>query len=223
MFHVKPSLLFLLLLPLAAASQHFSTSTIEVKPLPVFPEKNAAIVDYIRSFPETKSLTADEFDWFYWTNYSRTQPRNFYDSVVAPVLKTFPNLQSSYSSSLRRDLYQAEPLEMIRPNRQLAKVAQGHANNLRESRSGPSHSSPSGETFQARMTAANVKNCAGENISFGPSNTVLALVFLYIDEGLPEVGHRKSLLNPSYKQMGIGISTYPNNNYMVVQDFSCDQ
>ncbi len=68
-----------------------------------------------------------------------------------------------------------------------------------------------------------VKRCAGENISFGPDNAVLMLVLLYIDEGVPDLGHRKTLLNPSFVEMGIGVGAYPDNKVMVVQDFACDQ
>jgi uncharacterized protein YkwD len=73
------------------------------------------------------------------------------------------------------------------------------------------------------MKSISIKRCAGENISFGPANTVLMLVLLYIDEGVPDLGHRKTLLNASFVEMGIGIGAYPEGKYMVVQTFSCDQ
>jgi uncharacterized protein YkwD len=46
---------------------------------------------------------------------------------------------------------------------------------------------------------------------------------LYVDEGVPDLGHRKTLLNPSFVEMGIGVGHYPENKVMVVQDFACDQ
>jgi uncharacterized protein YkwD len=102
-------------------------------------------------------------------------------------------------------------------------MAQQHANSLASKKASPSHTSTDGKTFRQRMEKANVKRCAGENISFGPPNVVLALVLLFLDQGVPDLGHRKSLLNSSYTEMGIGIASYPNNTFMVVQDFSCDQ
>jgi hypothetical protein len=223
LFHVKQLLLIILLLPAISWAQHFSTSTIQLKPMPNMPLRQAGIEAYLKATPGFNSLSPEAKDWFYWTNYSRVNPREFYDSVVVPVLKTFPNLQSSYTNSLKRDLYAATPLEMVHPSALLAKLAQTHADELRASKSTPSHTSPSGITFQTRMTNANVKNCAGENISYGPLNTVLALVFLYIDQGIPDMGHRKTLMSSAYTQMGVGISVYPDGSYMVVQDFSCNQ
>jgi uncharacterized protein YkwD len=87
----------------------------------------------------------------------------------------------------------------------------------------PSHTSPSGSTFQSRMEAAGIKKCAGENISFGPGNTIMMLTLLYIDEGVPDFGHRKTLLDPSFTEMGIGVGVFPDKKLMVVQDFACNQ
>lgn len=51
----------------------------------------------------------------------------------------------------------------------------------------------------------------------------MMLVLLYIDQGVPALGHRTALLNPSFTEMGIGISSYPAKNVIVVQDFACKQ
>jgi uncharacterized protein YkwD len=94
---------------------------------------------------------------------------------------------------------------------------------LASKKANPSHTSPNGSTFQDRAEKALIQRCAGENISFGPQNAVLGLVLLYIDQGVPGAGHRLSLLSPSFTEMGIGVSPYPNNYYMVIQDFACTQ
>jgi hypothetical protein len=222
-FHVKQLLLSLFLLPVFSSAQHFSISTIEVKPFQIMPLKANEIEQTLAQSPLYSTLSGEQKEWFYWTNYSRLQPKAFWDSVVTPILKNYPTLNTDYSASLKRDLYKIEPLPMLLPNKQLVDLAAGHANDLAKKKSNPSHNSANGETFQQRMEKAGIKRCAAENMSFGPSNAVLALVLLYIDERLPDLGHRKNLLNPSFKMMGIGISSYPNNIFMVVQDLACDQ
>jgi hypothetical protein len=217
---VKPFLLLFLLFPVITFSQHFGRITLEVKDLPATPAKDVAIETYVNSFPESKALTADQKSWFYWTNYSRSNPQRFWDSVVLPLIKVYPQFQNSYSASLKRDLYNAKPLPLLKPNRTLAAIAQQHASALADVKSDPSHTSPDGQSFQQRMQKAGLR-CVGENISFGPSNGVLGLVLLYLDQGVPDLGHRTSLLNPSYTEMGIGISSYPNKMYMIIQDFGC--
>ena len=198
-------------------------STIEVKPFPEMPATVAEIELSLARSPMYQQLSPSQKEWFYWTNYSRLKPRAFWDSVVVPVLKTYTNLNTDYSSSLKKDLYSTEPLSLLLPHEGLMKLADGHANDLARKKANPSHTSTNGETFQYRMTKAGIKSCAAENMSFGPANTVLALVLLYIDEKLPDLGHRKNLLNPSFRIMGVGVSKYPGDMVMVVQDFACDQ
>jgi hypothetical protein len=217
---VKPFLFLLLLIPVCSFPQHFGRTTIEIKTLPAAPVKDAKIEAFIESFPESKSLSADQKSWFYWTNYSRNHPQSFWDSVVVPLLQVYPQFQNSNSVSLKRDLYNANSLPMLKPNSRLVLIAQRQATALANAKSDPSHSSPDGQTFQQRMQQAGLR-CVGENISFGSSNVLLGLVLLYLDQGVPDLGHRTSLLNPLYTQMGIGISVYPNKLYMVIQDFGC--
>ncbi|MDQ6815557.1 MAG: CAP domain-containing protein [Bacteroidota bacterium] len=220
MFHVKPLLFFFLVLPLGLYAQRIGTTTLETKALPKQPEIINSIEAYVNDFPE---LDARQREWFYWTNYSRSDPRRFWDSAIAPLIKVYPQLSNSYTKSLKDDLYKSSILPMVKSNRDLAKIAQAHSSSLAVKNEGPSHTSPVGVTFEARMKSINIKRCGGENISFGPPNTLLMLVLLYIDEGVPDLGHRKSLLNSSFLEMGIGVSAYPDNKFMIVQDFACDQ
>lgn len=221
MFHVKPFLVFFMLLPLFTQAQHIGSTRLEVKEFPPPPSREHQIDEFLSQY--SAALTPMQKEWFYWTNYSRNNPRRFWDSVVAPILNIYPDFRNSYTNSLKEDLYKASPLPFVKPNDDLAKTAQSLAGALAEKKANPSHTSPNGETFEDRMKLIRVKKCAGENISFGPSNTVLMLVLLYIDEGVPGLGHRKTLLTPSFVEMGIGVGAYPQNKYMVVQDFACDQ
>ncbi|WP_425289668.1 CAP domain-containing protein [Shewanella algae] len=40
---------------------------------------------------------------------------------------------------------------------------------------------------------------------------------------VPGLGHRFNLFNPSYTQMGVGVSKRTNQQLVVVQDFACTQ
>jgi uncharacterized protein YkwD len=163
-------------------------------------------------------------DWYYWTNYSRMRPRAFWDSIVAPILKVYPALNTRYATSLKNDLYRIESLPAITANSALLRVAQSHANDLAKNSPGQlSHNSTNGGVFEKRLFSSGIQKCAAENLSLGPFNVVFALVLLYIDEGLPNVGHRKNLLSPYYVEMGIGIAKTKGNASVVVQDFACDQ
>jgi uncharacterized protein YkwD len=168
-------------------------------------------------------LNPVEKEWFYWTNYSRSNPKRFWDSVVEPILAVYPGFRNSYTNSLKKDLYQSPALPLVKPSSILAQSAQSLATALAAKNAAPSHTAPSGATFEDRMKAISIKRCAGENISFGLPNPVLMLVLLFIDEGVPDLGHRKTLLSSNFVEMGIGVGPYPGNKYMIVQDFACSQ
>lgn len=223
MFHVKRLIFVFLALPLISIGQHMGSTTLELKTLPIHTMSDVALLNNINGYTESAALNATQKEWFYWTNYSRSDPRRFWDSIIQPLLKAYPNLKNSYSVSLKKELYSTPSLPLLKPNAKLAAAALSLAEALAEKKASPSHTSPSGATFDDRMKSISIQKCAGENISFGPPNTVLMLVLLYIDEGVPDLGHRKSLLNPSFVEMGIGVGNYPEGKKLVVQDFSCEQ
>jgi hypothetical protein len=195
-----------------------------VKPLPPLPSKDPTLVAYVNTFSDLKGLPAAYADWFYWTNYSRQRPKAFWDSIVAPILATYPHMNTSYAASLKRELYQSGGFPLVKPNVNLLKVAQSHASDLAKNTPGNiSHSSTNGTAFEQRIFRAGIQKCAAENLSLGPLNPVLSLVLLYIDEGLSGLGHRKNLMNPYYIEMGIGIAKTKGDASVVVQDFACDQ
>jgi hypothetical protein len=193
-----------------------------VREFPALPPKNTEVLKFISSFPESKNLPAPVLEWYYWTNYSRLNPKAFWDSVVAPILNVYPQFNTSYAASLKRDLYRNQRLPMLKPNQTLIKLAQSHAADL--SRGGNlSHSSTNGAPFQQRVFKGGITRCAAENLSLGIPNAVFSLVLLYLDEGIPDLGHRSNLLSPYYVEMGIGLSKTKNDYVLVVQDFACDQ
>lgn len=222
-FHVKHFLLLLIIFPLALYSQNMGSTTLEIKPNPTMPARDVEIDSFLNQFEETKLLNLGQKEWFYWTNYSRKNPVKFWDSVVYPFLKSFPSLNSRNSSSLKAELYKLPVLSLMKPNVDLLRMSDEHASASAKKNVGPSHTSPNGSNFQDRVTKAGIKYCAGENISFGRWNPTLSLVLLYIDEGVSGLGHRKSLLDPTYVEMGIGIGAYPNDQFFIVQDFACKQ
>lgn len=223
MFHVKPFLLILLFVPLIGSTQHFGTTTLEVKTLPPLPPTDKTVETFLSKDTLYNSLSPYLKDWFYWTNYSRSSPKKFWDSVITPILNLYPDFRNTYTSSLEKDLITTPSLPLLKLNKTLLSTSRSLAQELALNNASPSHTSPSGATFPVRMKTAGILNCAGENISFGPPNPLLMLVLLYVDQGVPQLGHRRSLLNPAFTEMGIGTATYTDKNFIFIQDFACAQ
>lgn len=173
----------------------------------------------------TKTVLSDtDKEFFYWLNYSRSNPKRFYDSIVAPILVAYPSLkQDGYAASLQKDLYASPNLTMLRLNDTLVRTAKAHLVDLLNNKPRISHNSSDGTTMAERLQKAGINTCGSENIGFGPGGPVFCLALLYIDLGVPSVGHRKSLLNPQFESVGIATGPYQDKVMLSVTDFACHQ
>ena len=226
LFHVKHLCFVVLLVAFNLVAQaQFSTVVLEQKPISISTKRIPDITNWNEKQPGYDGLTKKQRELYYWTNYSRAYPRAFWDSVVEPILSLFPNINNTaYSKSLKQDLYACRPLPPLRLNDTLLKTSQEHASDIGSNQGEFSHNSTDGTTFQDRFHQAGLRNYGGENISLGNGNMILALVLLYLDHNLPDLGHRKALLNDNYTDIGIGISRYGNTgSIFFVQDFASPQ
>ncbi|MBY0481577.1 MAG: CAP domain-containing protein [Chitinophagaceae bacterium] len=218
---MKQSFLILFLLPILGFCQVGSVS------LSSEPKANTSLrirsIDSLNAKdPEFKHLSGLEKEMYYWINYSRIYPKQFLDSALTPLLKQFPNLQGKNAESLKTAFNQNESLtpfvlnyRLLQLAREQAKdnVAQGHIN----------HNSLKGKPFYLRIRDAGIRYCASENISNGPPDMLFQLCLLYLDIGVPGLGHRKALFNPQLIELGLGVAAQNADTYYTVQDFACAQ
>lgn len=170
---------------------------------------------------EFNSLSSSDKEFFYWVNYSRKNPKRFYDSVILPIINVYPQLKGPNLISLKIDLYASSVLPLLSLNSILNNLAQQHANDITSKNLPPSHNSSNGRTFIERFQDLHFRNCGSENISYGLDEPVFLLSLLYLDIGIEDLGHRKALLNSSLIETGIGSAFYKNGYLFLVEDFSC--
>jgi len=60
----------------------------------------------------------------------------------------------------------------------------------------------------------------GENIAYGSQTPQMIVVSLLIDDGVPNRGHRYTILNDNFKQVGIAVGTHPDYRTICVMDFA---
>jgi len=213
--------IILLLLPFGAICQ--STVWLEQKELKISLTRDAVVDAWNQSFPGYALLTTKEKDILYWTNYSRSNPKRFWDSVMIPILSAYPQLRGKYASSLEQDLLSANTLPFFGLNDTLVKTARQHATDISSNSTSISHNSTDGTSFAQRLKRAGIMNCGSENMSLGGGDVLLSIALLYLDYGLEVPGHRRTLLNPVYATIGIGAATYGKSQFFFVQDFACQQ
>lgn len=158
----------------------------------------------------------------YWINVLRKDPPAFHERYVRPFLQQFPEASSPEAKSLARDLASVKVLPELEISRILMPAAQDHASFLAQ-KGTISHTGRAGKSFQKRMEDVGVEICAGENLFDGQDDPLVGLILLLVDKGVPGVGHRQALLNPQFKEIGIGISYMEKGRMVVVQQFSCKQ
>jgi hypothetical protein len=219
---VKHFLFLCFLVPVIAKSQSYSI-TLQEKSIPHPQLIDTTVDNWDNSFKNYSLLSKNAQSLLYWTNYSRRNPKRFWDSVVNPAIKILPELNGESSQSLQKDLYKTNTLPMFKLNSLLINMAQIHADEIGIKQLQISHNSPNGNTFADRFSKFGFKNCGGENIEVS-DEVLLGLILLYIDYNVPEAGHRKNLLSQQFTDIGIGLSNYgKSRNQFYVQDFACPQ
>jgi uncharacterized protein YkwD len=163
-----------------------------------------------------------ERDYLYWVNAMRSNPPQFYKRYVEPFLQQFPEARGQEASSLRAAMSILGALPLLYPATTLNRVAESHAEYLAQAQQ-LSHTGQGGRSFSQRMVDAGVKTCAGEVIYSGKDDGLIAVILLLIDHQVPDLGHRKALLNPEFRNTGVGLRYMDDKTAVYVQDFSCDQ
>jgi hypothetical protein len=220
---LRSSLVFSFLLMFSSAFSQMASIELVVKPVPIPTMRNQEVDHWNNSQKGYEALSQQSKEFLYWVNYCRSNPKQFWDSVFLPVANVFPQLSGSDSKSLYQDLVKTGPLPMFSLNSTLIATAQAHAGDIGSSGKPPSHTSTNGTDFGTRMRNARIRACAGENIAVSSQSVLLSVLLLYLDIGLSEKGHRKSLLNANHRETGIGSAPYGKKQIFLVQDLSCSQ
>lgn len=188
-------------------------------------EKDIPLLQWLDSDTTYHKLSTDQQEAIYWINYVRKYPRIFHDNILIPFLKQFPEVKSAYSKSLSTSLLSMDATGFLIPDEKLTKVATEHASDLGKHNAGISHSSTSGKSFRERMNKAGYYSNVAENIYEGKKSSLESLIFLLIDAGVKDVGHRKNILSANFKR--IGVSFYPIKKrpgiFFFVQNFLGDE
>ena len=219
MFPVKRLLFSMFLL---ISFEGFSQGSISMRdiiisyPLP----EDAELRKRLNDLPGYRALSIQEKDVAYYLNYARRNPPVFLEKAINVFLINHPEVKSTYTSSLQKTFTCLSELPIIIPDVSISKVSRLHAKDLSTNNT-LSHESTDGRTFQERMQPY-VKGCGSESIhassKFNALESILSLLF---DFNVPDLGHRKSLLDPRFHKGGYGVSINAKGNAVLVIDFSC--
>lgn len=175
----------------------------------------------LRTANDTKYLTQEEKDIFFYLNYARQYPKEFSKKFVVPytmdasIIK--PHAYDERKASLEKELETMEAVGLIYPDDYMYELANcfatqaGQAGIVGHSRAGTSCVDP--------MTLGITW---GENISYGYNSALDIVIQLLIDggEGNESLGHRKNNLSPHFNRLGVSIKTHKIYRHNAVMNFT---
>lgn len=111
------------------------------------------------------------------------------------------------AKELLRELARAEATPLFHPSEGLSRAAKSHARHQR--RTGQTgHGGQGGTRSRAEREGSWLQQLA-ENIAYGNPNAHYAILMLMIDDGVPDRGHRVTMLKPELKVAGTAWDTHP--------------
>ena len=103
-------------------------------------------------------------------------------------------------------------------SRGLCQAAKDHVND-KGPKGGVSHTGSDGSRFSQRANRyGNGGSPGAENISYGRHTAEEMVISWLIDKNTPSRGHRKNLLNPRYRYIGVGCGYHKKWKIFCVMD-----
>lgn len=113
------------------------------------------------------------------------------------------NTWNEAKTFLKRMAGKRQSLDALKWSDGLALAAQDHCND-RGSRGGLGHDGSDGSTPDSRIRRYVVpKSMTGENLAYGRMRADEFILQLYIDDGVPDRGHRKNLVHTGFTHIGV--------------------
>lgn len=184
--------------------------------------KDTAVWNTLSRSAGFSQLRPVEQEFFYWVNLLRKNPSSFEVLVLQDFLRQFPQVNAADARSLSKDLRAIKTsLSFLPPDLGLGTMASTHAADLKRRNGIISHTSSAGKNFIQRIKEAGSYKCGAENVFAGTNSPLEAMILLLIDQGVPDKGHRKNLLDPNFNIMGASFMEINPKKVVLVQDFGC--
>ena len=157
-------------------------------------------------------LNEEEKAIIFIANLVRIDGQLFAETILTEYLKdSKPN---KYTRSLYKDLKSIQDLPVFYPEKDLYNIAEEHAE-VSGKKGTTGH-----QRFEKRFGPLMGKyREVAENCAYGYDKAIDILIQLLIDEDIPDLGHRKNLLNPNLDSIGVSIKPHKKFRTNCVMDF----
>jgi uncharacterized protein YkwD len=145
-------------------------------------------------------LNETEKQVIFYSNLARINGSLFADTYLQNYINENNISKNTYVISLIKDLKKSEPANPLIPQKDLYEAALYHA------KTSGKNGSVGHQNFNVRTKGLIKKyNSLGENCDYGSDEALAIVLNLLIDENIPNLGHRKNILNPAFAHTGAAI------------------
>lgn len=173
------------------------------------------IINKCNTAKDIEILSQQEKGVILYMNIARCYPLFFLDNILYPYMDSAnTNKKTKYYKTLITDLNNSKATRPLSFNANIYPLTKYHAKDMgKHGKEG--HNSTNGQTFEERTH----KFQAGENCSYGYKNALDIVFQLMLDENVPSLGHRKNILESSYKTVAVSIHKHKKFQWNCVIDF----
>lgn len=171
-------------------------------------------------------LTGEEKDMVIYMNLARMDGEKFFNTYLQDFIVEHNKQMQQYSNyndlkisktdkyykSLEKEMKEVKGLPMFWPDEALSWVAKQHARDMNKNNFAD-HTSSDGRKVKDRIGQMYPKKSNGENLAFGFKTGLGNICMLLIDKGVPDLGHRKMIINTPYNMNFVGVSIQPHKGY----------
>ena len=166
-------------------------------------------------------------------NLARTSPkeylslleqfRKFYDGKLLKLPGQTPIQTREGTSAVAeaiRSLRSQTPVSPLSPSKGMSLGAKDHITDLRASGASQHKGSDGSQAWDRVNRYGTWQKIIGENISFGHNKARNIVMTLIIDDGVPNRGHRKNILNADFRVVGVACGDHPAYRTICVITFA---
>ena len=192
----------------------FFTSQTCFSQTPQFKEWDNATLEKANTAKDIDYLTTEEKNVIFYINLARTNGPLFAKTFVLTFIDSIEMESNDYVKSLIRDLKKSKPITLLTSRKDLYEVAKTHAKTM-----GKSGKTGHYEFEKRTREIARIYDGITENCDYGPDDGFSIVMDLLIDEGIPDVGHRETILDSNIRYIGASIKKHKKYRYNCVMEF----
>lgn len=178
------------------------------------PVWDSLVLEKANTAKDTRYLKDEEKQIIFYTNLARADGKLFSETYLKWYMESEAMWSNSFVQSLEQNLRDVRDLPMLVPDKYLYDIARDHA--VKSGKSGQQGH----QGFKKRFRKLDRSYVYfGENCYYGRDNPLVIVIRLLIDDEVPDLGHRKNMLEPLYNSIGISIMPHKTFSYNCVMDF----